>query len=67
MGNGEDPFCVTNRVMIDEHAKLLDGIRVDVREIKDKLLNRPSWFVTILITSLVTAVSVMGFYIMTHK
>lgn len=67
MGNGKDPYCVKSRTMIEEHDKLLDEIKGDVKEIKDRLLNRPSWFVTILITSLVSAVGVMGFYIVTHK
>lgn len=40
-------------------------IKADIKEIKEKLLGRPTWFVLILITGLFTAVGAMAMYIIT--
>ena len=60
-------------VKLEENIKALrydfddfkSEMKTDIKEIKEKLLGRPSWFVLILISGLFTAVGAMGMYIIT--
>ncbi len=45
-----------NKTRIDGLENTIGEIKSDVKEIKDNLLKRPSWFVTILITSMSSAI-----------
>ena len=42
---------------IDDHANTIDKIFATITDIKDNLLRRPSWVVTIAITTLCTALA----------
>lgn len=44
---------------VKSHEKEICSIASDVREIKDKLLQRPSWTVMLMLTSLITLCSVL--------
>ncbi len=43
---------VKNETRIESLENDFSEIKSDVKEIKDKLLKRPSWFVTILLTAM---------------
>ena len=55
-----------NKTDIANLKEDVDEMRSDIKEIKDKLLSRPSWFVTVVITALVGALCTMSMYILTH-
>jgi hypothetical protein len=62
---------VENKTKIDQLRTDFDRfnktITKDIKEIKEKLLGRPSWFVSILITVLVTTVATLGTYIIMNR
>jgi len=43
---------VENKTKIRNLERIVIELKNDIREIKDKLLRRPSWFVTILISTM---------------
>jgi len=43
-------------VRVSTLEKFVGELRGDIKEIKDKLLGRPSWFISLLITALVAIV-----------
>ena len=51
---------------VQSHEKELCQISNDIREIKDKLLQRPSWAVMLMMTSLVSLSAVLLTIILKH-
>lgn len=47
---------VRNEERINALETIIGEIKLDVKEIKDKLLKRPSWFVSILITAMASVI-----------
>ncbi len=47
------------------HDKLIDTLLSDVKEIKEKLLGRPSWIVMAIITGLASLSSALIVYLLT--
>ncbi len=47
---------VENRTRINGLEHIVSEIKSDVKDIKDRLLKRPSWFVSILITAMASAI-----------
>ena len=41
---------------IDQHDKILESISQDIKDIKDKLLSRPTWFITTIISLLLATI-----------
>jgi hypothetical protein len=62
---------IENKTKIDQLRTDFDRfnktITKDIREIKDKLLGRPSWFVCITIVVLAKLCAILGTYIITTK
>jgi hypothetical protein len=55
----QQPQCATgasNRERVTTLEREMCGVRLDIKEIKDTLLGRPTWAVTVIITIL-TALS----------
>lgn len=50
----------------EQQEKALCQLTSDTREIKEKLLGRPSWTVTIILSSLLTICSGLIIYVTTH-
>lgn len=60
--------CEDVAVLQNEHNTLKEyyiGLMTDVKEIKEKLLGRPSWMVLIIISALTTITSSLIIYIIT--
>jgi len=51
---------------VKSHEDKLTGISNDVKDIKEKLMGRPSWQITAVISSLTGACGVMATYILTN-
>ena len=51
---------VRNETRINNLEGIVAEIKDDVREIKDKLLKRPSWSVAILISAMASAITLMA-------
>ena len=51
---------------VENHEKDLCSVTADIREIKDKLLQRPSWAVMIIMTALISFISILLTYILKH-
>lgn len=56
--------CLETKV--NGHDTQIESIAGDVKEIKEKLLGRPSWQVTTIISTLTGACGVMATYILTN-
>ena len=65
------PVGVANKTKIDQLRNdfddLRDEITTDIKEIKEKLLGRPSWFVCIVIATLATTVATLSTYIVMNS
>lgn len=55
----------TLEAQVEAHEKVIATVCADIKEIKERLLGRPSWFVVLVISSLLTAASAMAMYILT--
>ena len=54
-----DETCVLgniNRTEITQNRQMIATMAADIKEIKDKLLTRPTWFVAMLFTGLISLV-----------
>lgn len=56
MENNRVPIIVENKTRIEDHGRRIQLLEDAVFDIRDKLLQRPSWFVSIIITGLMTTV-----------
>ncbi len=65
--NGRCPVGVENATRITDHERRLEILENAIFEIRDKLLQRPSWFVSLAITALATCVVGLVIYIFTGK
>ena len=63
-GNGRCPQGVEHTTRINDLERRMDTVEAAVFEIRDRLLARPSWLVSLVITALVTACVGMGIYIL---
>jgi len=66
-GNGRCPQGVQNSTRIGDLERRMKTIENAVLEIRDRLLARPSWLVSLVITGLVTACVGMGIYIVKNQ
>jgi len=57
---------IQNRTRIEALERAIGSMAGDISDIRNKLLGRPSWAVCLVITTLVSAVVMMGMYILTH-
>ena len=55
----------TLEAQISNHGLVIETISADVKDIKERLLGRPSWFVLLVITSSFTVIGAMAMYIVT--
>lgn len=60
------PFGIRHEQQIDEIQRRMNTMEGTVTEIRDKLLARPSWLVTIALTGLCTLSTALTVYIITH-
>jgi len=61
--DGRCPVGVENATRIKDHERRITIVETAIFEIRDKLLQRPSWFVAIVITALVSALVGLLIYI----
>ena len=52
-----------NQTKIDQLRQDFDKMAADIKQIKEKLLGRPSWWVVAVITALTGATSTLAMYI----
>ncbi|HUU35459.1 MAG TPA: hypothetical protein VMW48_15445 [Vicinamibacterales bacterium] len=62
--NGRCAQGVEHTTRIKDLERRMNTVEEAVFEIRDRLLGRPSWFVSLVITALVTACVGMGIYIL---
>ena len=62
--NGRCAQGVEHTTRINDLERRMDTVEAAVFEIRDRLLARPSWLVSLVITTLVTACVGMGIYIL---
>lgn len=61
----EQERLATLEAKTDQHDKTLETLAGDVKDIKDNLLKRPSWAVSIVITVLTTICVGLSVYVIT--
>lgn len=68
--NNDTDNCVlgnTNKTRIDIIEKTIVAVCEDIKEIKTTLLGRPTWFVTLLFSCMLSLITSLIIYIVTTK
>jgi len=67
MEGTNDERIVRLETTIDQHQKAIDEFGRDVKEIKEKLLLRPSWAVTVILSLLLAICSAETVFVLTNS
>jgi len=55
-----------HETLITQYGEWLNDIKDDIKELRDKLIGRPSWFITILLSAMSTITVSLIVYIVTN-
>lgn len=67
MGVRHDEQIIELQKRMSSSEKIFEQIRGELREIREVLLGRPTWLVSIVLTLLTSAVLALAVFVITHR